>query len=63
MRDMKPSSIISASRASRASNLGRLGANEDVRNGYGFVQEEDGRNVRCFGVEGNVIQPQKQQAQ
>ncbi|KAF4453860.1 hypothetical protein F53441_3546 [Fusarium austroafricanum] len=51
MRDMKPSSIIEAS---RASNLHGLGQGKDVRIGYGLVQEEAGRSVRSFGVEGNV---------
>ncbi|KAF5229354.1 hypothetical protein FAUST_10476 [Fusarium austroamericanum] len=57
MRDMKPSSIIAAS---RASNLHELGSKGDVRIGYGLVQEA-GRSVRSFGVEGNVTQPQRQE--
>ncbi|RKK99666.1 hypothetical protein BFJ70_g17488 [Fusarium oxysporum] len=58
MRDMKPSSIIEAS---RASNLGAVWAQgSDVRIGYGLV-EEAGRSVRSFGVEGNVEQ-QRQRA-
>ncbi|GKU08417.1 hypothetical protein FLAG1_11211 [Fusarium langsethiae] len=55
MRDMKPSSIITAS---RASDLHDLGAKGDVRIGYGLVQEA-GRSVRSFGVEGIVTQPQR----
>jgi hypothetical protein len=55
MRDMKPSSIMEAS---RASNLHVLGAREgcNVKIGYGLVHEEAGRSVRSFGVEGNVQQ-------
>ncbi|KAG5789235.1 hypothetical protein H9Q69_011715 [Fusarium xylarioides] len=55
MRDMKPSSIMEAS---RASNLHVLGAHQgsDVKIGYGLVHEEAGRSVRSFGVEGNVQQ-------
>ncbi|KAF5681579.1 hypothetical protein FDENT_8056 [Fusarium denticulatum] len=55
MRDMKPSSIMEAS---RASNLHVLGEREgcDVKIGYGLVHEEAGRSVRSFGVEGNVQQ-------
>ncbi|KAF5608132.1 hypothetical protein FPANT_582 [Fusarium pseudoanthophilum] len=55
MRDMKPSSIMEAS---RASNLHVLGAHQrsDVKIGYGVVHEEAGRSVRSFGVEGNVQQ-------
>ncbi|KAF5253743.1 hypothetical protein FANTH_1435 [Fusarium anthophilum] len=55
MRDMKPSSIMEAS---RASNLHVLGAHEgsNVKIGYGLVHEEAGRSVRSFGVEGNVQQ-------
>jgi hypothetical protein len=54
MRDMKPSSIIEAS---RASDLHELAAKGEVKIGYGLVQEEAGRSVRSFGVEGNVTQP------
>ncbi|KAF4964581.1 hypothetical protein FSARC_7487 [Fusarium sarcochroum] len=54
MRDMKPSSIIEASRASDLHMLGGQGG--AVRIGYGLVQEEPGRSVRSFGVEGNVEQ-------
>ncbi|KAL5592677.1 hypothetical protein FOBRF1_013703 [Fusarium oxysporum] len=55
MRDMKPSSIIEAS---RASNLLALGAHQggNVKLGYGVVHEEAGRSIRSFGVEGNVQQ-------
>ncbi|KAI1052941.1 hypothetical protein LB506_010005 [Fusarium annulatum] len=55
MRDMKPSSIIEAS---RASSLDVLGARQGggVKIGYGLVHEEAGRSVRSFGVEGNVQQ-------
>ncbi|KAF5649849.1 uncharacterized protein FTJAE_815 [Fusarium tjaetaba] len=55
MRDMKPSSIIEAS---RASNLDVLRARQGggVKIGYGLVHEEAGRSVRSFGVEGNVQQ-------
>ncbi|KAF5626975.1 hypothetical protein F52700_8458 [Fusarium sp. NRRL 52700] len=55
MRDMKPSSIMEAS---RASNLHVLGAHEgsNVKIGYGLVNDEAGRSVRSFGVEGNVQQ-------
>ncbi|KAI1012998.1 hypothetical protein LB503_001381 [Fusarium chuoi] len=55
MRDMKPSSIMEAS---RASNLQVLGAHEgsNVKIGYGLVHEEAGRSVRSFGIEGNVQQ-------
>ncbi|KAI3572554.1 hypothetical protein IWW34DRAFT_824344 [Fusarium oxysporum f. sp. albedinis] len=55
MRDMKPSSIIEAS---RASNLHTLGAHQggNVKLGYGVVHEEAGRSIRSFGVEGNVQQ-------
>lgn len=56
MRDMKPSSIIAAS---RASELHESGVKGEARIGYGLV-EENGRNVRSFGVEGNVTQPQRQ---
>ncbi|CCT68153.1 uncharacterized protein FFUJ_06919 [Fusarium fujikuroi IMI 58289] len=55
MRDMKPSSIIEASRASSLDVLGaRRGGG--VKIGYGLVHEEAGRSVRSFGVEGNVQQ-------
>lgn len=55
MRDMKPSSIMEASRASNLHVLGvRQGSN--VKIGYGLVHEEAGRSVRSFGVEGNVQQ-------
>lgn len=55
MRDMKPSSIIEAS---RASSLHALGARQGggVKIGYGLVHDEAGRSVRSFGVEGNVQQ-------
>ncbi|KAF5723819.1 hypothetical protein FMUND_1427 [Fusarium mundagurra] len=55
MRDMKPSSIIEAS---RASNLDVLRARQGggVKIGYGLVHEEAGRSVRSFGFEGNVQQ-------
>ncbi|KAF9772235.1 hypothetical protein IL306_010077 [Fusarium sp. DS 682] len=55
MRDMKPSSIMEAS---RASNLHVLGEREggNIKIGYGLVHEEAGRSVRSFGVEGNVQQ-------
>ncbi|KAF4339345.1 hypothetical protein FBEOM_6759 [Fusarium beomiforme] len=55
MRDMKPSSIMEAS---RASSLGVLGACEgrNAKIGYGVVHEEAGRSVRSFGAEGNVEQ-------
>ncbi|PTD04980.1 hypothetical protein FCULG_00000118 [Fusarium culmorum] len=56
MRDMKPSSIIAAS---RASELHESGVKGEARIGYGLV-EENGRNVRSFGVEGNVTQQQSQ---
>ncbi|KAM0228840.1 hypothetical protein ACHAPO_010477 [Fusarium lateritium] len=55
MRDMKPSSIIAAS---RSSDIHELGAKGEMRIGYGLVQEA-GRSVRSFGVEGNVTQPQR----
>jgi hypothetical protein len=51
MRDMKPSSIIEAS---RASNLNALGINGEFRIGYGLVHDEAGRSVPSFGIEGNV---------
>ncbi|QPC78168.1 hypothetical protein HYE68_008920 [Fusarium pseudograminearum] len=57
MRDMKPSSIIAAS---RASELHESGVKGEARIGYGLV-EENGRNVRSFGVEGNVTQQQRQE--
>lgn len=56
MRDMKPSSIIEAS---RASHLHALGNKDEVKIGYGLVQEEAGRSVRSFGVEGNLTQPER----
>ncbi|QPC60838.1 hypothetical protein HYE67_003069 [Fusarium culmorum] len=56
MRDMKPPSIIAAS---RASELHESGVKGEARIGYGLV-EENGRNVRSFGVEGNVTQQQSQ---
>ncbi|KAM0420244.1 hypothetical protein ACHAPD_003815 [Fusarium lateritium] len=55
MRDMKPSSIIAASRAIK---LHELGMDGEARIGYGFIQESD-RSVRSFGVEGKVAQPQR----
>lgn len=55
MRDMEPSSIIEAS---RASNLDAMGTNGEVRIGYGLVHDETGRSVRSFGMEGNVTQQQ-----
>ncbi|KAF4950077.1 hypothetical protein FGADI_8416 [Fusarium gaditjirri] len=55
MRDMKPSSIMEASRASNLHVLGEL-EGRNVKIGYGLVHEESGRSVRSFGVEGNVQQ-------
>jgi hypothetical protein len=55
MRDMKPSSIIEASRASDLDVL-RARQGGGVKIGYGLVHEEAGRSVRSFGVEGNVQQ-------
>lgn len=54
MRDMKPSSIIEAS---RSSDLYGLDSKAKVRIGYGLIQQDTGRGVRSFGVEGNVMQP------
>ncbi|KAJ4007636.1 hypothetical protein NW752_010302 [Fusarium irregulare] len=56
MRDMKPSSIIEAS---RASHLHALNSTSEVKIGYGLVHEEAGRSVRSFGVEGNLTQPER----
>ncbi|CAG7556340.1 unnamed protein product [Fusarium equiseti] len=56
MRDMKPSSIIEAS---RASHLHTLGNTSEVKIGYGLVHEEAGRSVRSFGMEGNLTQPER----
>ncbi|RFN54381.1 hypothetical protein FIE12Z_1508 [Fusarium flagelliforme] len=56
MRDMKPSSIIEAS---RASHLHALGNTSEVKIGYGIVHEEAGRSIRSFGVEGNLTQPER----
>jgi hypothetical protein len=57
MRDMKPSSIIEAS---KASHLQILGKGREVKIGYGMVHEEAGKSVRSFGVEGNLAQPGRQ---
>jgi hypothetical protein len=54
MRNMKPSSIIEASRASNLHTLGVEGRN--VKIGYGLVQQQAGGSVRSFGIEGNVEQ-------
>ncbi|KAJ4128892.1 hypothetical protein NW768_007414 [Fusarium equiseti] len=56
MRDMKPSSIIEAS---KASHLHGLDTTSEVKIGYGLVHEEAGRSVRSFGVEGNLTQPER----
>ncbi|OBS20354.1 hypothetical protein FPOA_06726 [Fusarium poae] len=55
MLDMKPSSIIAAS---RATELHESIMNGEARIGYGFVQDGD-RSVRSFGVEGKVAQPRR----
>ncbi|KAI1070290.1 hypothetical protein LB507_010327 [Fusarium sp. FIESC RH6] len=57
MRDMEPSSIIEAS---RASDLHTMDNKSEVKIGYGLVQNEAGRSVRSFGVEGNLTQPGRQ---
>ena len=57
MRDMKPSSIIEVS---RASDLHATDNKNKVKIGYGLVQNEAGRSVRSFGVEGNLTQPGRQ---
>ncbi|KAM0202770.1 hypothetical protein ACHAPQ_005309 [Fusarium lateritium] len=49
MRNMKPSSIIEASRASNLHALGAQG--RTVKIGYGFVQQQAGGSVRSFGIE------------
>ncbi|KAF4461572.1 hypothetical protein FALBO_11628 [Fusarium albosuccineum] len=62
MRDMKPSSIIEAT---RASSLGKLqpSGDEDHRKlkvGYGLVQNQAGGSVYSFGLEGDVMQEPRQ---
>ncbi|UPK92918.1 hypothetical protein LCI18_003853 [Fusarium solani-melongenae] len=58
MRDMKPSSIIEATRAPSLNELGPGGEldKNKVKVGYGLVQQHAGESVRSFGLEGGVIQ-------
>lgn len=58
MRDMKPSSIIEATRAPSLNDLGPGGELEKnkVKVGYGLVQQHAGESLRSFGLEGGVIQ-------
>lgn len=58
MRDMKPSSIIEATRAPSLNELGpggELGKNK-VKVGYGLVQPHAGESVMSFGLEGGAVQ-------
>jgi hypothetical protein len=58
MRDMKPSSIIEATRAPSLNELGPGGEldKNNVRVGYGLVQQHAGESLRSFGLEGGVVQ-------
>ncbi|WAO92087.1 Hypothetical protein NCS54_00958100 [Fusarium falciforme] len=58
MRDMKPSSIMEATRAPSLNGLGPGGEldKNKVKVGYGLVQQHAGESVRSFGLEGGVIQ-------
>ncbi|KAI8665359.1 hypothetical protein NCS56_00971600 [Fusarium sp. Ph1] len=58
MRDMKPSSIIEATRAQSLNELGPGGGLDKthVRVGYGLVQQHAGESMRSFGLEGGVVQ-------
>ncbi|RSL49194.1 hypothetical protein CEP54_012570 [Fusarium duplospermum] len=58
MRDMKPSSIIEATRAPSLNELGPGGGldRNNVRVGYGLVQHHAGESLKSFGLEGGVIQ-------
>ncbi|KAL2679120.1 hypothetical protein Neosp_009881 [[Neocosmospora] mangrovei] len=58
MRDMKPSSIIEATRAPSLNELGPGGEldKNNVRVGYGVVQQHAGGSLRSFGLEGGVMQ-------
>ncbi|EEU43795.1 uncharacterized protein NECHADRAFT_95095 [Fusarium vanettenii 77-13-4] len=55
MRDMKPSSIIEATRAPSLNELGPGGEldKNNVRVGYGLVQQHAGGSLRSFGLEGD----------
>ncbi|RTE84649.1 hypothetical protein BHE90_000704 [Fusarium euwallaceae] len=58
MRDMKLSSIIEATRAPSLDQLAPRGEldKDEVRVGYGLVQQHDGESFRSFGLEGSVVQ-------
>lgn len=58
MRDMKPSSIIEATRAPSLNELGPGGEldKKSVRVGYGLVQQHAGESLKSFGLEGSVVQ-------
>ncbi|KAH6898738.1 hypothetical protein B0T10DRAFT_601651 [Thelonectria olida] len=66
MHDMKPSSMIEATRASSLYEVQSNSPDQDfkgLRVGFGWVQEPSGGSIRGFGVEGDVaqgqVQPQK----
>ncbi|KAJ9419773.1 hypothetical protein QL093DRAFT_2118280 [Fusarium oxysporum] len=58
VRDLKPSSIIAATRAPSLNELGPGGEQDSrkIRVGYGLVQDQADGGVRGFGLEGNVMQ-------
>ncbi|EXK79518.1 hypothetical protein FOQG_15877 [Fusarium oxysporum f. sp. raphani 54005] len=58
VRDLKPSSIIAATRAPSLNELGPGGEQDSrkIRVGYGLVRDQADGGVRGFGLEGNVMQ-------
>lgn len=59
MRDMKPSSIIAATRTPSLYGAQSTVAEQGVKGlrvGFGWVQEHSGGSIRGFGVEGDVAQ-------